>query len=117
MEHGFRVAEKLAAIPDIAIIRTERLAHGKGNSPTAGAPEIAMEVAISDSSIVLQRKVSGYLRNGAEAVCYIYPDLRKIIIYTAHEWRELGDGDNLESPTLLPGISIPVTDIFEGVEA
>lgn len=117
LEHGFRVAEKLAAIPDVAIIRAERLAHRKGNAPTRGAPEIAMEVATSDSSLVLQRKVSGYLRNGAEAVCCIYPDLRKVFVYTAHEWRELGDGDQLEFPALLPGISIPVSSIFEGIES
>ncbi len=116
IEHSFSLSGKTIVTPDVLIIRAERLAHRKGNAPTAGAPEIAMEVAISDSSIILQRKVSSYLRNGAEAVCYVYPDLRKIVIYTAHEWRELSEGELLEFPALLPGVAIPVSAVFEGLE-
>ena len=114
IEHSFRVSHKSVPIPDVAIFRIKRPPSEQGNAPTAGAPEIAIEVAISDSSLVLQQKISAYLRNGAEAVCFVYPDLRTITVYTAHEWRELGDGDNLDFPALLPGICIPVSEIFEG---
>lgn len=117
IEHSFRVSQEAIPIPDLAIFRVQRPPYEKRNSPTAGAPEIAMEVATNDSSIVLQRKISAYLRNGAVAVCCVYPDLRTITIYTAHEWRELRDGDNLEFPALLPGISIPVSAVFEDMEA
>ncbi len=113
VEHGFRVSEKAAMIPDVAIFRAVRPEYAKRNSPSPQAPEIAFEVALSDSSIVLQRKISAYLRNGAEAVCYIFPDLRKVVVYTAHEWSELSEGDQLEFPTLLRGIAIPVSAIFE----
>lgn len=64
---------------------------------------------------MLQRKISAYLANGAHAVCCAYPDLRNIVVYTAHEWRELSGEDKLEFPALLPGVSIPVASIFEGV--
>jgi hypothetical protein len=40
---------------------------------SAGAPEIAFKVMITDSISVFQRKVSSYLRNGAPAVWCVYP--------------------------------------------
>jgi len=101
--------------PDVAIIRMERLENRTGDSVTNGAPEIPIEVAISDQPWLLQRKISSYLANGAHAVCCAYPNLRNIVIYTAHEWRELTAEDKLEFPDLLPGLSIRVSAIFEGV--
>ncbi len=115
IEHSFRLANASVVTPDVAIIRMERLENRSGNSATDGAPEIPIEVAISDQSWALQRKISVYLANGAHAVCCAYPNLRTIVIYTAHEWRELSGEDKLEFPTLLPGLSFSVSDIFKGV--
>jgi Uma2 family endonuclease len=115
IEHSFRLANFSVVTPDVAIIRMERLKHRKGNSATDGAPEVPIEVAISDRPAVLQRKVSAYLANGAHAVCCAYPDLRHVVVYTTHEWRELSGEDKLEFPTLLPGVGILVSDIFKDV--
>lgn len=115
IEHSFRMAGLSAMTPDVAIIRAERLANRKGNSPTNGAPEIAIEVVVSDKPWILQRKISAYMKNGADAVCCAYPDLKTITIYTAHEWRESTEQDRLEFPALLPGVSLPVSAIFEGI--
>ena len=115
VEHSFRMANSSVMTPDVAIISMERLQHRTGNSATVGAPEIPIEVAISDQPWLLQRKISSYLANGAHAVCCAYPNLRNIVVYTAHEWRELREHDKLEFPELLPGIAIPVSAIFEGV--
>lgn len=73
LEHSFRVAGLSATTPDVAIIRAERLTNRKGNSPTNGAPEIPIEVAISDKPWILPGKISAYLKNGAHAVCCAYP--------------------------------------------
>jgi Uma2 family endonuclease len=115
IEHSFQLANSSVVIPDVAIIRRERLENRTGNSATTGAPEIPIEVAISDQPWALQRKISKYLANGAHAVCCAYPNLRTVVVYTAHEWRELSGDDKLEFPDLLPGVSIRVSDIFEGV--
>jgi Uma2 family endonuclease len=115
IEHSFGMANSNVMTPDVAIIRMERIGNRSGNSATTGAPEIPIEVAISDQPWVLQRKISAYLANGAHAVCCAYPNLRTIVVYTAHEWRELSGEDKLEFPDLLPGIGIPVFEIFEGV--
>ena len=115
IEHSFRMGDSSAVTPDVAVIRSERLSGRTGNSLTAGAPEIAIEVAINDKPSVLQRKISAYLENGAHAVCCAYPDLKTIVVYTSHEWRKLAEDDRLEFPTLLPGISIPVAAVFAEV--
>jgi len=115
IEHSFRLANSSVMTPDAAIIRRERLENRTGNSATTGAPEIPIEVAISDEPWALQCKISSYLANGAHAVCCAYPNLRNIVVNTAHEWRELSGGDKLEFPALLPGVSVRVSDIFEGV--
>jgi Uma2 family endonuclease len=115
IEPSFRIANSSLMTPDVAIIRMERLEHRSGNSATSGAPEIAIEVAISDKPAVLQHKISVYLANGAHAVCCAYPDLKNVVVYTGHEWRELSGEDKLEFPALVPGINIQVSDIFKGV--
>ena len=115
IEPSFRMANSSVMTPDVAIILMERVAQPSGNSPATGAPEIAIEVAISDKPAVLQRKISAYLANGAQAVCCAYPDLKYVVVYTAHEWRELRGDDKLEFPALMPDISILVSDIFKGV--
>lgn len=115
IEASFRLTNSSAVAPDVAIVRRERLEHRTGNAPVSGAPEIPIEVAINDQPWVLQRKISTYLANGAHAVCCVYPNLRNIVVYTAHEWRELTGEDKLEFPDLLPGVGIPVAAVFEGV--
>ncbi|HVW83395.1 MAG TPA: Uma2 family endonuclease [Bryobacteraceae bacterium] len=115
VEHSFRVTELDAFTPDVAIIRKERLTGRTDNSPTTGAPEIAIEVAINDKPSALQHKISTYLKNGAHAVCCAYPDGKYVVVYTAHEWRQLRIDDTLEFATLLPGIIISIAAIFEGV--
>ena len=115
IEPSFRMADSSVVTPDVAITRMEQLANQTGDSPTARAPAIPIEVAINDQPWLLQRKISGYFANGAHAVCCAYPNLRTIVVYTAHEWRELSGEDKLEFPALFPGVSIRVSDIFEGV--
>lgn len=115
IEHSFQLGNSSVVTPDVAIIRAERLAGRSGNSATAGSPEIVFEAAISDRPPVLQRKVSAYLRDGAHAVCCVYPDLKRVVVYTMHEWRELSEPQTLEFPDLLPGIGVSVSAIFDRV--
>jgi Uma2 family endonuclease len=115
IEPSFRMADSSVVTPDVAIIRTQQLENRTGDSPAPGAPAIPIEVAIIDQPWLLQRKISGYLANGAHAVCCAYPNLRKVVVYTSHEWRELNGEDKLEFPALMPGVGILVSDIFKGV--
>src|SRR5580658_5675074 len=107
IEPSFRMADSSIVTPDVAIVRREPLENRNGNSVTSGAPAIPIEVAINDQPWALQRKITAYLGNGAHVVCCAYPNLKTIVVYTAHEWRELSGEDKLEFPDLLPGVGIP----------
>jgi Uma2 family endonuclease len=113
IEHTFRLGDSSLVTPDLAIARTEQVLHRRGFSD--GSPAVPVEVVVHDSSARLQQKITAYLRNGAIAVCCAFPDSRNLVVYTAHEWRELTESDSLDFPALLPGISIPVSAIFEGI--
>jgi Uma2 family endonuclease len=113
VELSFRLTGRAGVIPDVCLIRKDRLRHLTGNAITSGSPDIPIEVSISDSASVLERKVTSYLANGAHAVCVVYPDLRSVVIYRGVERRRLTESDALEFPEVLPGLSIPVAAIFE----
>jgi Uma2 family endonuclease len=79
----------------------------------AGAPDIAFEVISSDSAKRLQFKIDAYLENGSKAVCCIYPEQKRISVFMPGQWTELKGSDSLEFPSLLPGFSLPLAEIFK----
>jgi Uma2 family endonuclease len=113
VEPSFRLTGRAGVIPDVCIIRKDRLRNLTGNAITSGSPDIPIEVAITDSASVLERKVTDYLHAGAHAVCVVYPDLASVVVYSGQQRRRLTEPDALEFPELLPGLSIPVSAIFE----
>jgi Uma2 family endonuclease len=112
VEASFRLTARMGVTPDASVIRLDRLQSLSGNPILTGSPEIPIEVSISDNASVLERKIVAYLENGAHSVCLIYPVLRSVVIYTATGRRRLAEGEHLEFPELLPGLSISVSDIF-----
>jgi len=114
VETGFEIDSESWRRPDVSFIGKERVKQIDDEKPLAGAPDIAIEVySVSDSIRILNRKVRHFLETGSQAVWVIYPNSKEvnIISKTADTW--LGEGDTLESPDLLPGLSIPVRKLFE----
>lgn len=70
-------------------------------------------VVTPDAALIRMGRLTN--QNGTQAVCCAYPNLRNIVVYTAHEWRELSGEEKLEFPALLPDVSILVSEIFMGV--
>lgn len=104
--------------PDLAFIRKERL---KGvdldQSPFPVAPELAIEiVSKNDRADDLMLKVSQYLEASAAAVWLMYPNTRVAYRYVGGkrepEVRTADAGDKFEEPDLLPGFSLPLTEIL-----
>ena len=60
------------------------------------------------------RKVNQFLAAGTKCVWVIYPAERKVLAYEPNDQvRVLGERKNLEAPELLPGFSLPVSQLFE----
>lgn len=101
--------------PDAAYVSAARVPDGgvpDGFFP--GAPDLAVEVASpSDNAVELQAKVMEYLEAGVTLVWVVYPKTRQVVLYRAGgEVQLFGEGDTLTGGSLLPDLSIPVTEIF-----
>lgn len=113
---GYWVGGDLYA-PDAACVSYARAAElaSKGYSPDA--PELAVEV-ISDpdsgyEQAVLRRKLAGYLAAGV-LVWIVNPFARTVEVYTPGSTSVpvLDEAETLNGGTVLPGLRIPVSDIF-----
>lgn len=104
--------------PDVAFIRTDRLQGVElDQSPFPVAPDLAIEiVSKNDWADDLMLKVSQYLDAGAAAVWLMYPNTRAAYRYMRTkrepEVRTADSGDVFEERDLLPGFSVPITEIL-----
>jgi Uma2 family endonuclease len=93
------------------------------NSPAVASgavprmPDIAVEVkSPSDSLLKMREKILYYLANGTRLGILFYPEKRLIEMYPAGaDSYTLREGDVLECQDILPGFTVPVSELFEGV--
>jgi Uma2 family endonuclease len=116
-ETGFRIARTPDTVraPDIAFIRHER----RGQDPFAegfyeGAPDLAVEVlSPSDTVFGVEEKIAEWLRAGCTMVWVVNPKRRSVTVHHADgSVRVLGEADTLDGGGLLPGFTLPLTEIF-----
>jgi Uma2 family endonuclease len=101
--------------PDVAFVARERaLAHRSTEGFFPGAPDLAVEVVSpTDSATDLQLKVTEYLEAGTQLVWVVCPATRQVAVYTpGMEVTIVTEGGTLLGGPVLPGLSIPVAEIF-----
>ena len=118
VETGFllKTDPDVVRAPDLAFIRKERLpvaCHRSGY--ILGAPDLAVEVqSPSQSPADMRKKVRQYLAAGALIVWVVYPRRRQVVVhYASGKTETLSAGQHLEAPDLLPGLRIPLAEIFK----
>jgi Uma2 family endonuclease len=115
IETAYRLDEHNAPIPDVSMVANDRLLPGM-QGLINGAPDLAIEVVSSETATHLQGKIRLYLKHGSKAVWVVYPEHRMIEIYNANgQMRTLEQDQILEDRDVLPGFSVPVSAIFEGL--
>jgi len=114
-DSGFRLSPDTVRAPDISFVRADRARAVDLERRFEGAPDLAVEViSPSETATQIARKVQQYLRAGTETVWVVYPREQTIHVFeSSHNARILEAADQLESPALLPGFSIRVSDLFE----
>lgn len=105
-----------ARIPDLSFVSNDR-----GPIVTRGAtpylPDLAIEVQSPDQTQeLLEKKAVYYLAHGTKLVWIVLTDSRQIITRTASERGILRDGDRVEGGSVLPGLSIGVTAVFDAAD-
>src|SRR5579863_9069908 len=117
-ETDMKLLREVVRRPDVAFIRGERLQDvDLDQSPLPVSPDLSIEiVSKNDRADDLMLKVSQYLQAGAQAVWLMYPNTRLAYRYVPGkrepEVRAAEAGDKFEEPDLLPGFSLPLTEIL-----
>ena len=115
-EQEFRLGEDTVRRPDVAFLRAEAVSRiDKSKNILGVVPDLVAEiVSPNDTAQQLMRKVDQLLAAGCRCVWVIYPAERKVHAYGQNDQVQmLGAGKNLEAPELLPGFSLPVSQLFE----
>jgi len=101
--------------PDVAFISSPRLPEGQ--VPVGffqGAPDLAVEVlSPTDNPLDVQQKIRDYLEAGARLVWVVAPQARTVTVYRADgSARLLREPESLDGEDVLPGLQIPLVELF-----
>ena len=114
-EQWFRLNADSVRAPDVALIGSQQASLADNDAAIQPfCPALAAEV-VSPSNTVdeLIHKTQQYLEAGAQTVWILVPRSREIHVYSATAHPQILCADELlEEPTLLPGFSVPVADLF-----
>jgi Uma2 family endonuclease len=99
---------------DIIFISTERDARPRSKGYFEVAPELVVEILSPDNRPgLLREKLIDYFFAGVVLVWVVDPALRRVYAYRSlSAVQELKEGQVLADEKLLPGFSVPVSDLF-----
>ena len=105
--------------PDVSFRLVPRSGRRQSTGFLAGTPDIAVEVVSpSNTAAEIERKVAEYLAAGSQRVWVVYPATpsasRRVLIHHPGGIATTYTGDDvITDEELLPGFSLPLTEIFE----
>jgi Uma2 family endonuclease len=109
--------KKLVRIPDVSFTNWDRVPGRR--VPSAPVPDLAPDLAVEvlsegNTCEEMARKLKEYFLSEVRLVWYIDPRNRTVRVYTsADEVTQLGTSDALDGGEVLPGFTVPVSNLFE----
>jgi len=109
---GYQVGEE-RYIPDVAFVSKARQPQPSHETYNPLAPDLAVEVlSPSDQHDVMRLKLANYLAAGT-VVWVVNPEAKTVEVYTPGKRAyRLGADGALDGGEVLPGLSLPVKDLF-----
>ena len=101
--------------PDVAFVARERLPEGGlPQGFIVGPPDLAIEVlSHTDNPMDVQQKIRDYLEAGTRLVWLVAPQAKTVTVYRANGSAQLlREHEVLTGEDVLPGLTIPLTEIF-----
>lgn len=101
--------------PDVSFVARERVPP---DAETIGFPHMVPDLAVeivspSNTAEELQDRVADLLEAGARLVWVIYPSRRQAVAYRSREEaRILTEADALDGGEVLPGLVVPLAELF-----
>jgi Uma2 family endonuclease len=111
-----RLLRKLVRLPDVTFVRWER--YPNGERPTKPIPDIVPDLAVevlsrSNTPQEMQRKLKEYFLAGVSLVWLVNPATRSVEVCTSPDERiTLTEDDTLDGGDVLPGLQLPVVEVF-----
>ena len=112
-----RLVPGLVRVPDVSFVargKLTRYQRGGQRIPSVAA-DLAVEViSKSNTKAEIARKLDEYFAAGTRLAWVVDPKTKTVRVHTApRESVILGVGDNLDGGDVLPGLRLPVRDVFE----
>lgn len=100
---------------DVVFISRERLAHCGPTTFLDVAPDLVVEILAKDDSVgEVEQKIQEYLAAGVCRVWVIETRNHQLLVFRPDSEPEtLGIGDTLRDEEILPGFSLPLSDLFQ----
>ncbi len=104
--------------PTVAFVSTQTIADAPAQLGSENAwgvlPELMVEVVSpNDLAEEIMERVVEYFTAGTKIVWVVYPTHRLVYVYESQrQVRILGDTDDLDGGTLLPGFRLPLASLF-----
>jgi Uma2 family endonuclease len=104
----------LVRIPDVSFVSWEHFPEQSRPIPRM-APDLAVEVlSESNTRAEMERKLNEYFAAGTQLVWYFDLKVRTVTVYTApDQWTVLDDSKILDGGSVLPGLHIPLRELFD----
>jgi Uma2 family endonuclease len=118
---GFRLSDRTVLSPDVAFVAKERLKELPDRFFPL-APDLAVEVVSPTDSIkATQRKAARYIAHGTRLVWIVYTNEKAVDVCRPSQEgdmsvQEVGIDGVLDGGEVLPGFTLPVSEIFKTVQ-
>jgi Uma2 family endonuclease len=110
------LAPGVVRAPDVAFIPRDRISHLDPKHPLKAVPALVVEVLSPyNTARAMSRKLQQYRDAGVELIWVVDPEKCEVDIHSSLPLRTLRQGDILKDDKILPGLSIPVSTLFEPV--
>jgi Uma2 family endonuclease len=111
-----RLVPGLVRAPDVSFIARGKLARSKqgGQRVPSVAADLAVEVVSkSNTNAEIARKLREYFAAGTRLAWVVEPKTRTVRVHSSpEEYRTAGLGEALDGASVLPGLRIPVRELF-----
>ncbi len=112
----FQLAPGVVRAPDVAYVPRDRISNLDPKHALKLLPALAVEVLSPlNTAREVSRKIQQYRDAGIDLIWVIDPEKGEVDIYSSLPLRTLRQGDTLREDTVLPGLAVPLSLIFEPV--
>jgi Uma2 family endonuclease len=118
-DSSMRLLPGLVRLPDVTFVRWER--YPNHERPTEPIPDVVPDLAVEvlsegNTAGEMKRKLKEYFFAGVQLVWFVDPRRRTVKVFTSPEQGEtLTEEQTLEGGEVLPGLRLPVRDVFARV--